>query len=154
MARIPATHALASLAIAAALLVLGALLAEPLHLPLVHGWALAHGAIFILFPAYFLIAYLLLWPVMYRRAVKQAGSHRRRPSALALSAFVLAVAGIASPFGVVSLLALILAILALRRFRSNPELNGKVLAWLALVIASLALARSVYMLGLSFAMDR
>lgn len=148
IARTPVAHTFASFAIATLLIVAGAQLAEPFNLPFVHGWALAHGTIFILFPAYFLVAYLLLWPVLYRRPAHDVASVSTRPSVLALTAFVVSISSVVIPFGIVSLVALILAMLALRRIRTTPNLTGKGLAWMALGVAAIALLRQLYMLSL------
>ena len=122
-------HAGLSLALAAIVIVLGAGLADRFNLPYVHGWALAHGSIFLLLPLCFLFFYLLLWPLLHARRSGDSSGNARRPSGLAVSSFCVALLGIAIPFGVISLVALALALLALRKVNAVPTLGGRGLAW-------------------------
>ena len=128
-------HVVLSIAFAILLLVVGAALAEPLHLPLLHGWALAHGTLFVLFPLNFGLGYLLLRPAMYGRGGRASPD---RPSLLPLAAFVLGLAGFVT-FGVLSLIGLILALKALRAPRSSARPRDDGLAWAALVVSCLTL---------------
>ena len=141
----PIVHAGLSLALAAILIVLGAGFADRFNLPFMQGWALAHGSVFLLFPLYFLLFYLLLWPLLYARRSGDSSDSARRPSALAVSLFCVALLGIAIPFGVISLVALALALLALRKVNAVPTLGGRGLAWAGLVIGALGFAYHLWL---------
>jgi hypothetical protein len=53
-------HNIATILVAVGLVIVGAQLADRFHLPFIHRWALAHGAIFIVFPVYWFLAYCVL----------------------------------------------------------------------------------------------
>ncbi|MBU2578139.1 hypothetical protein KKA69_04925 [Patescibacteria group bacterium] len=59
-------HGVGATALAVGLLYLGALAADTYSLPILHSWALMHGTIFVVFPVYFALSYLLLLPVARR----------------------------------------------------------------------------------------
>jgi hypothetical protein len=59
-----ASRVLAALVLACALTALGAVAADRYQLPFLHGWALAHGSILVVFPIWFVIAFAALGPLV------------------------------------------------------------------------------------------
>jgi hypothetical protein len=59
-------HVSSAFLLTLALLVVGAMAADAYHLPLIHGWALAHGSILLIFPLYFWASYAALRPLARR----------------------------------------------------------------------------------------
>lgn len=60
------SHGLGATVLAVGLLLVGAAAADDYHLPFIHGWALVHGTIFVVFPIYFTLSYFLLRLVAQR----------------------------------------------------------------------------------------
>jgi hypothetical protein len=59
-----AVRVLAAFVLACALTVAGALAADLYQLPFLHGWALAHGSIVVVFPVWFFVAFFALGPLV------------------------------------------------------------------------------------------
>ena len=139
-------HVLLSLAWAVVLVILGAQLAESFHWPLLHGWALAHGAIFIVFPVYFLVAYLLLWPTLRRTLSRESHTDApRQMSALAVISLVLALAGAVVPL-VFSLGAVVIGSLAIRNLAANSALYGRGVALTGVTVGTLGAMYHAYII--------
>jgi len=137
-------HNLAATLIAMGLVIVGAQLADRFHLPLIHGWALAHGAIFIVFPLYWLLTYFALLPV--RRRFEPPHPDERssaRPSLLAASSVLLAGSGFVLPMAG-SALGIIVGHIARFRIRRRSDLTGSGMALVGLVLGYLGLAYSLY----------
>ena len=49
--------------LAVAFVFLGSVAADVFDLPFIHGWALMHGSIIVMFPIYYLLSYLLILPL-------------------------------------------------------------------------------------------
>jgi hypothetical protein len=63
---VKALHITVALLLTLGLIVVGAWAADAYHLPIIHGWALAHGSILIVFPLYFWGCYSALRPLARR----------------------------------------------------------------------------------------
>lgn len=59
-------HGIGAIALAVAMFFIGAAAADAYDLPFINGWALMHGSIFVVFPAYFVLSYFFLLPVARR----------------------------------------------------------------------------------------
>ena len=141
-------HFVASVAIAIALLVLGAAAADTFHLPFIHGWALAHGTIFIMFPAYYLLAYLGLRPIAQRfRGVSATAAADQSVSFLAVASLLLSGFGFIVPM-VGSILGIVSGHLARHQCKANPKLTGSGIALAGLILGYLGLAFSVYVVAM------
>jgi hypothetical protein len=141
-------HIVVAAALAIALLVVGATVADKFDLPLIHGWALAHGAIFIVLPAYFLLSYFALLPVAKRLQTLSASvALPKRVSFLAVASLLLSVGGFVIPL-VGSLLGITAGHAARRRCKGNPQLSGSDIALAGLILGYLGLAYSVYVIGM------
>jgi hypothetical protein len=136
-------HNLAATLIAMGLVIAGAQLADRFQLPLIHGWALAHGAIFIVFPLYWLLAYFALLPVRRRLEPSHPGRSSARTSLLAASSVLLAGSGFVVPM-VGSALGIIVGHIARFRIRRRSDLTGSGMALVGLVLGYLGLAYSLY----------
>jgi hypothetical protein len=137
-------HNLAATLIAIGLIIVGAQLADRFQLPLIHGWALAHGAIFIVFPLYWLLAYFALFPVRRRlEPLNPDGRSSARPSLLAASSVLLAGSGLVIPMAG-SALRIIVGHIALFRIRRRSDLTGSGMALVGLVLGYVGLAYSMY----------
>jgi Domain of unknown function (DUF4190) len=137
-------HIVATTLIAVGLVIAGAQLADRFHLPLIHGWALAHGAIFIVFPVYWLVGYFALLPL--RRRLESPHTDERPPARLSLLAagsVVLAGSGFLIPMAG-SALAIIVGHVALFRISRRSDLTGSGMALVGLVLGYLGLAYSIY----------
>jgi hypothetical protein len=139
-------HSIAATLLAIFLLFVGAKFADQYHLPLIHGWALMHGAIFIVFPIYWLASYCALLPVRHR--LERPGADYRPPerlSVLAVGSVILAGSGFLVPM-VGSLLAVVLGHLARYRIKARTGLTGSGIAIFGLVLGYLGLAYSIYVI--------
>jgi hypothetical protein len=137
-------HFVASGVIAIALLVLGAAAADMFHLPFIHGWALAHGTIFIMFPAYYLLAYFGLRPIAQRFwGASATAASGQSVSFLAVVSLLLSGFGFIIPL-IGSILGIVSGHLARHRCKDNPKLTGSGLALAGLILGYLGLAYSVY----------
>jgi hypothetical protein len=139
-------HNLGALALAIALLFVGAAAADKYHLPLIHGWALAHGSIFIVFPVYFVVSYLVLRPIV-RRLSSATADVSARPSWMAILSVILSGFGFMIPM-VGSILGIVAGHLAYRRIKASPQLTGSGFAISGLVIGYIGLAYSLYVVGM------
>jgi hypothetical protein len=140
-------HIGAAFALAIALLIVGAAAADRFHLPLIHGWALAHGAIFIVFPAYFLLSYFALRPVARRLGVPASFTPHQSVSFLAVASLLLSGVGFLIPL-VGSLLGIASGHVARSRCKHNPQLSGSGIAVAGLALGYLGLAYSIYVIGM------
>jgi hypothetical protein len=139
-------HSIAATLLAVCFMFVGAKLADQYHLPLIHGWALMHGAIFIVFPIYWLASYYALLPVRHR--LERPGADYRPPerlSILAVGSLILAGSGFVVPM-VGSLLGIALGHLARYRIKTRTELTGSGIAIFGLVLGYLGLAYSIYII--------
>jgi hypothetical protein len=137
-------HNIATTFIAVGLVIAGARLADRFHLPLIHAWALAHGAIFIVFPLYWMLAYFALLPL--RRRLEPSHLDEQPPaklSLLAASSVVLAGSGFVVPIAG-SALGIVVGHIARFRIRRRSDLTGSGMALIGLVLGYLGLAYSVY----------
>ena len=140
-------HGGAAVLLAVGLLFVGAAAADRYRLPLIHGWALAHGAIFIVFPVYFLVSYFALLPIVRRVKVIPATAVSGRLSFLAVASLLLSGSGFLIPL-VGSVLGIALGHLARSRCKANPALSGSGVALAGLVLGYLGLAYSLYGIGI------
>jgi hypothetical protein len=141
-------HIGAASAVAITLLFVGAAAADRYNLPLIHGWALAHGAIFIVLPAYFLLSYFALWPIARRfQSVSASASPHQSVSFLAVASLLLSGGGFLIPL-LGSLLGIASGHLARRRCKGNPQLTGSGIALAGLILGYLGLAYSVYIVAM------
>jgi hypothetical protein len=137
-------HNLTTTLVAVGLVFVGAQLADRFQLPLIHGWALAHGAIFIVFPLYWLLAYFVLLPLRRRLEPSHPDDHAPgRLSLLAASSVVLAGSGFVVPMAG-SVLGIIVGHIARFRIRRRSDLTGSGIALVGLVLGYLGLAYSIY----------
>jgi hypothetical protein len=137
-------HSLSTTLIAVGLVIAGAQLADRFQLPLIHGWALAHGAIFIVFPLYWLLAYFALLPL--RRHLESSHPDERLParlSLLAASSVLLAGSGFVVPVAGPAL-GIIAGHIARFRIRRCSDLTGSGIALVGLVLGYLSIAYSIY----------
>jgi uncharacterized membrane protein len=137
-------HVVATTVIAVGLVITGAQLADRFNLPLIHGWALAHGAIFIVFPVYWLVGYFALLPL--RRHLEPPHTDERPPtrlSILAASSILLAGSGFLIPIAG-SALAIVVGHVALFRISRRIDLTGSGMALVGLVLGYVGLAYSIY----------
>ena len=143
------SHGVGATILAAGLLFVGAAAADAYHLPFIHGWALMHGTIFVMFPVYFTISYFLLRPVARRlgRAPADNQASANRLSVLAIFSFLLSGSGFLIPF-VGSILGVATGHFARLRIQRNPELTGSGFALAALILGYLGLAYSLYVFGM------
>ncbi len=142
-------HGVGATALAVALLFVGAAAAEAYRLPFIHGWALMHGSIFVVFPAYFALSYFLLRPVArrLRRVDPETLVPVQRVSVLAILSLLLSGGGFLIPF-VGSVLGVVTGHLARRRCKNNSQLTGSGFALAGLVLGYLGLAYSIYIFGM------
>jgi uncharacterized membrane protein len=137
------SHYVATMALTVGLIIAGARLADRFNLPLMHGWALAHGAIFPIFPLYWLIAYFSLLPLRRRLEIAQPeGAPRKRISLFAIFALLLGGLGFIVPI-VGSIVAIIFGHLARYRIKVR-NLTGSGIAICGLILGYLGLAYSIY----------
>jgi hypothetical protein len=137
-------HNFATTLIAVGLVIVGAQLADRFQLPFIHGWALAHGAIFMVFPLYWLTAYFALLPL--RRRLESPHPNERsspRLSLLAASSVVLAGSGFVVPMAG-SVLGIIVGHIARFRISRRSDLTGSGMALVGLVVGYIGLAYSIY----------
>jgi hypothetical protein len=146
---VTAAHLVTAFTLAIALVAIGAIAADRFDLPLIHSWALAHGAILIVFPIYFLLAYLSLVPVARRIREKYSlndGDVKRKLSFLALWAFVLAGVGFILLPLVGSVIAIVMGLLARHRIKNRSDLDGAGIAMAAIIMGSIGLAFWIYVI--------
>jgi hypothetical protein len=137
-------HNFATTLIAVGLVFVGAQLADRFQLPLIHGWALAHGDIFIVFPFYWLLAYFSLLPLRRRLELPHPdGWSSVRLSLLAASSVVLAGSGFVVPMAG-SALGIIVGHIARYRIRRRGDLTGSGMALVGLIVGYMGLAYSIY----------
>jgi len=142
-------HGLGAMALAVGLLSVGATAADTYHLPFIHGWALMHGAIFVVFPAYFVVSYLLIWPLAkhLRSYSPETPAPDKRISVWAILSFLLSGVGFLIPF-VGSALGVAAGHIARRRIKANAQLGGSGFALAGLILGYLGLAYSIYLFGM------
>jgi len=144
-------HGVAATLLAIFFMFVGAEFADQYHLPFIHGWALMHGAIFIMFPIYWLASYCALLPVRHR--LERRGADYLPPerlSFLAVGSVILAGSGFLVPI-VGSLLGIVLGHLARYRIKARHGLTGSGTAIFGLVLGYLGLAYSIYVIWMSLA---
>jgi hypothetical protein len=142
-------HISGAVVLACALVYFGTILADAYQLPFIHGWALAHGAIFVVFPIYLALSYFMLLPLVrpfYIRSGAVPAETGGRVSLLAISALVFSGFSFLVPV-LGSLITIFLGHLARRRCRSEPSLSGANIALCALVLGYIGLAYSLYIVG-------
>ena len=142
-------HVIVATALAVGLLVLGAAAAEKYGLPFIHGWALAHGTVFVVLPVYFLLFYLSLRPIARRLSILPVPSDpvpARRVSLLAVSSLVFSGLGFVIPL-VGSIIGIIWGHRARRQCRTDSNLDGCGLAWAGLILGYLGLGYSLFVVG-------
>jgi Domain of unknown function (DUF4190) len=131
------------------LVYIGAVAADKYHLPFFHGWAMAHGAIFLVFPLYFALSFVLLNPLLRRLHARALAREvpAQRVSGLAVASLVFSGAGFMIPLDG-SIPAIVLGHVARHRCKTKPELSGAGIAMAGLVISYLGLAYSAYFIGI------
>lgn len=142
-------HVLAALLGAGVLLVIGAEAAEKFNLCCIHAWALFHGVLFILLPAYFLLCYLALRPIVQKcseGSPSTSSVEARRVSRYAVWSLFLSGVGFFLPL-VGNGLAIILGHVARRRCKADPNLDGSGLALAGLIIGYIGLAYQTYLIS-------
>lgn len=139
-------HGFAATLLAIILVFVGTKAADQYHLPLIHGWALMHGAIFLVFPIYWMASYCALLPVRHWLE-RQGGDYRppERVSVLAVGSVILAGSGFLVPL-VGSLLGIAMGHLARYRIKTLTGLTGSGIASFGLVLGYLGLAYSIYVI--------
>jgi len=139
-------HGVGATALAVAMLFVGAAAADAYDLPFIHSWALAHGSIFVVFPAYFVLSYFFLLPVARRlQSVEPVPVHR--VPVLAIVSLLLSGSEVFIPF-VGSVLGITTGHLALRRYKNNQQVTGVGIALVGLVLGYLLLVYSIYVVGM------
>lgn len=138
-------HTASAIALAIVLLFVGASAADTYHLPLIHSWALMHGAIFVIFPIYFLLFYFLLRPIARRLQPPPDTIAPQHVSFLAVASLPLSGFGFFIPM-VGSILGIVCGHVARRRCKANPQLFGSGIALGGLILGYLGLVFSAYMI--------
>ena len=146
---ITAVHVAVAIILSVGLLVIGAAAAERYQLPFIHGWALMHGTLFVVFPVYFLVSFFSLQPLARRLHLRYSAtaSQTRRVSQLAVWSLLLSGAGFLIPL-VGSIPAIVLGHLGRRRCRAQPHLYGSGIALAGLVVGYAGLAYNLYVIGM------
>ena len=143
--------ALAGALVCAALLVAGgAYVAERYRWCCLHGWALMHGMILVVFPTYFALSYLCLRPLTRRLLPTErlkTAHDRPRTCALAVCSLMLSGLGFLVPV-VGTIPGLVCGHAARWRFRADPGLRGQGLAIAGLAISYAALLYSIYVFAM------
>ncbi len=145
-------HVTAALMLSCLLVAASATAAEKFRLPFIHSWALAHGTIFVVFPAYFVLSFFILRPLvrsLHARFSAPGVVPAQRVSLLAIASLLVSGVGFLIPV-VGSVFAIVLGHLARRRCRARPELSGSGIALAGLVMGYLGLAYSAYVIGSVF----
>ncbi len=145
---LPLAHVIAAVLGAAVLLAVGAVAAEKYNLCCIHTWALMHGLIVVLLPAYFLLCYLALKPVRQRFSEENSSAASfgaRRVSRHAMWSLFLSGVGFFLPL-VGSGIAIILGHVARRRCKADTDLDGSGLALAGLIIGYIGLAYHAYLI--------
>jgi hypothetical protein len=142
-------HGLGAAGLAVGLLFVGAAVADAYRLPFIHGWALAHGTIFVVFPVYFALSYFLLRPAAQRlRQVEgEPAVPIKRISGLAVLSLLLSGGGFLIPF-VGSILGVVVGHIARYRISRSSQLTGSGFALSGLILGYLGLAYSIYVFGM------
>jgi len=125
-------------ALAIALLFVGAAAADTHRLPFIHGWALVHGTIFVVFPAHFVLSYFLLWPFarQFRQRDIQTPQPIRKFSILGVVSLLLSGSGFLIPF-FGSVLGIVVGHVARHRHKKDPQLSGAGFALSGLILGYL-----------------
>ena len=141
-------HGAAAAGIAVGLLFLGAKAADVFEWPFIHGWALLHGSIFVVFPFYFLVSYMALRPFAQRLRYGPGSSPEsdQRLSVLAVSSLLFSGTGFLIPL-VGSVLGIGTGHWSRYRCRCDSRLWGSGFAVAGLVLGYLGLAYSIYIIG-------
>lgn len=132
-----------------ALLIIGAIAAEKYHWAFVHSWALIHGTIFVVFPAYFLLSFVFVRWLLRLLHVHESATVDGQPqriSHMAVWSLLLSGTGFLIPIGG-CVPAIVLGHLARRRCRTDPHLYGSGIALGGLIMSYAGLAFGFYMLG-------
>ncbi len=142
-------HVTTAIVLAVSLVVLGAVAADRYRLPFIHSWALTHGTFMVVFPAYFVLFYLLLHPVARRIALRYSATsiiRDQRVSKLAVWSLLSSGLGFLAPV-VGSGIGVLLGHMARRRCRENPELYGAGIALAGLIAGYVGLVMMLYVFG-------
>jgi Domain of unknown function (DUF4190) len=135
-------HGVGATALAVAMLFVGAAAPAAYDLPFINGWALMHGSIFVVFPAYFVLSYFFLLPIARRlQSVDPVPVHRI--PVLAIVSLLLSGSGIFILF-VGPVLGITTGHLALLRYKNNSQATGVGIAVVGLVLGYLLLAYEIY----------
>jgi len=142
-------HGVAAALLSFFLLWVGDKAADLYQLPFIHGWALMHGAILVVFPVYFVVAYLVLLPFVRRieRTGGTGSTNEQRLSGLAVTSLLVSGAGFFLPF-IGSGLGLLTGHVARRHCRNNPKLGGAGFALAGLILGYIGLLMWAYGFGL------
>ena len=142
-------HAVSATALAVALLLVGAAAADAYRLPFIHGWALMHGSLFVVFPLYFVLSYFLLRPVArhLRRNDLETQAPTQRVSVLAVLSLLFSGLGFLIPF-VGSVLGVAAGHFARHRCKTDAQLTGSGFALAGIVLGYWGLAYSIYVFGM------
>lgn len=146
---ITSLHVILATALTIVLIIGGAKAGDIYQLPIIHGWALMHGTIFVMFPLYFLLSFLVIRPIVspfYERYAQGAQSMGNL-SHLAIWSFLLSSIGFLIPV-LGSVAGVVFGHLARRRIRLQPQLSGSGIALTGLVLGYLGIAFSLSMLGI------
>jgi len=142
-------HGVAATALAVVLVLVGAAAADAYRLPFIHGWALMHGSIFVVFPVCFALSYFLLRPLA--RRLHGVDPHTsvpvQRVSVLAVLSLLLSGGGFLIPF-VGSVLGIATGHLARHRCKNDSQLTGSGFALAGLVLGYLGLAYAIYVFAM------
>jgi uncharacterized membrane protein len=115
-------------------------------------WALMHGTIFVVFPAYVLLFLLALRPIARWLQVQDtlAGSKKQQStSLLAILSVLLSGTGFLIPV-VGSFLGIVSGHIARRRCKNRPEIYGSGIALAGLILGYLSLVYTAYVFGVVF----
>ena len=146
---VTALHVALAIVLAILFLVIGAAAAERYQLPFIHMWALVHGALFVLFPVYFVVSFLCLRPLaqaLHLRYSTSGASQSQRVSQLAVWSLLLSGAGFLIPV-VGCIPAIVLGHLGRRSCRKHPDLYGSGIALGGLVVGYAGLVYTLYIVG-------
>lgn len=147
---VTALHVTGAIIIACVFVAVGASAAYRFGLPFIHSWALMHGTIFVVFPAYFLLSFFVLQPLvrtLHVRFASPGSVPAQRVSLLAVASLLLSGIGFLIPL-VGSIFAIAFGHLARHRCKSRPGLSGSGIAIAGLIMGYLGLTYSVYVIGM------
>ncbi len=143
-------HLTGTIIIAITLVIVGAIAADRYKLPFIHEWALMHGTIIIVFPAYILLAFLLLRPIARRLQVQDASADTTKQKSISLLA-ILSVLSSTTGFlipVVGSFIGIAFGHIARRRCKIHPDIYGSGIALAGLILGYVSLAYSTYVIGI------